>query len=168
MYSENIPVMTQVHHKKLNLLFPRSCNTNEAEMLLQLHHIDPTGEILRPLFAESLWTVNLYLLFLTRGFFSLSKGLKPLSTLDFRKLKTQWEIKVLFGLGILPYYTTGDSHWWSFVSSVPKCPQAKLLFALVEISWPPNSSKLHKCKSELLCLADICPSPWQGFRLEDF
>lgn len=74
MYSENIPVMTQVHQKKLNLLFPRSCNTDEAEMLLQLHHTDPSGEILRHLFAESLWTVNLYLLFLTRGFYSLSKG----------------------------------------------------------------------------------------------
>lgn len=54
MYSENIPVMTQVHQKKLNLLFPRSCNTDEAEMLLQLHHTDPSGEILRDLFAESL------------------------------------------------------------------------------------------------------------------
>lgn len=74
MYSENIPVMTQVHQKKLNLLFPRSCNIDEAETLLQLHHSDPTGEILRRLFAESLCTVNLYLLFLTRGFYSLSKG----------------------------------------------------------------------------------------------
>lgn len=74
MYSENIPVMTQVHQKKLNLLFPRSCNTEESEMLLQLHHTDPTSEILRRLFAESLCTVNLYLLFVTRGFYSLSNG----------------------------------------------------------------------------------------------
>lgn len=118
-------------------------------MLLQLHHTDPTGEILRRLFAESLCTYEPLFTFSHQRILLLEQGMKPLSTLEFRKLKTQWEIKVLFVLGILPYYTTGDSHWWSFVSTVPKCTQAKLLFALVEISWPPNSSKLHKCKSEL-------------------
>jgi len=74
MYSENIPVMTQDHQKKLNLLFPGSCNTDEAEMLLQLHHSDPTGEILSRLFTQSLCAANLYLPFLTRGFYPLSKG----------------------------------------------------------------------------------------------
>lgn len=74
MNSENIPVMTQDHQKKLNLLFTRSCSTDEAEMLLQLHHhADPFGEILRHLFAESLCTVNLYFPFLARGFYPWSK-----------------------------------------------------------------------------------------------
>lgn len=74
MSPENIPVMTQDHQKKLNLLFPGSCNTDQAEMLLQLYHADPIGEILRHSSAESLCTLNLYLPFLARGFYPLSKG----------------------------------------------------------------------------------------------
>lgn len=86
----------------------------------------------------------------------LEQGMKPLSSLDFRKPKTQWEIKVLFGLGIWPYYI----HWWQhrrgFVCIVPRRIEAKLLFVLVEITRPPRISKFHKCKLQLA--APCCPA----------
>jgi len=47
----------------------------------------------------------------------LEQGMKPLSSLDFGKLKTQWEIKALFGLGIWPYYI----HWWQPLMGLCQC-----------------------------------------------
>jgi len=121
MHSENIPAITQDRQKKLSSHFWSSCSTDEGKMLLPLHHGDAVGEIFSHLFAESLHVVNLYLPFLTRGFFPLEQGMKPLSSLDFRKPKTQWEIKVLFGLGIWSYYI----HWWQpLMGLCLHCPQA--------------------------------------------
>lgn len=162
MYSENILVMTQDHQKKLNLLFPRSCKTDEAEMLLQLHHADPIGEILRRLFAESLCTVNLYLPFLARGFYPLSKGWNLFQVYISGNSKLNEKLRSCLVWGFCQIISTGDSHWWGFVSIVPKCIQAKLLFALVEISRPPNRSKLHKCKWQLAALCWLMSLPWGG------
>lgn len=77
----------------------------------------------------------------------LAQGMKRLSSLDFRKLNEKLRSCLVWGFCHI--ISTGDSRWWGFVSVVPKCTQAKMLFALVEISQPPNRNKLHKCKSQL-------------------
>lgn len=167
MYSENIPVKTQVHQKKLNLLFPRSCNTDKAEMLLHLHHTDPTGEILRHLFAESLGTVNLYLLSLTRGFYSFSKGwsLFRLYISGNSKLNEKLRSCLVWGFCHITPLVTATDRALSALS--PSAHGQSCYLHWWRLTGHQTAVNCTNANQSLLCLADICPCPWQGATLEN-
>lgn len=130
--------------------FPRSCSTDEATAPSQLPHSDAIGATLGRLFSDSLCTVNLYLPFLTRGFYPLSTRWSLFQVQISGNSKLNVKLRSCLAWGFCHIRCAVESCWWDFVSIVPKCRQAKLLFALVEISCPPRQQKI----------AQMWPCPW--------